>query len=172
MSKLNLTKNNKSNPDIEDRLLSVEKLLGIFDKHETNPLSEMYDDFIKRQQVTSTSSNYYYVGQSQRTSASGTGNQSITGIGFKPKLIKIHAFIDGYNKSASWGSAKDGGNEHCQSFFYTASGNDHSRHDFIIYCEGSSTYAFANMVSYDANGFTINWQLVNENCYFQFECFA
>lgn len=94
------------------------------------------------------------------TTSGSTGNQSVTGIGFKPEVVQFFGLTNA-------------GSDH-----YTMTGAmDSSGSQWVVYgisngtsgAVGSSTSACihitglnnASFVSMDANGFTINWSLSN-----------
>lgn len=162
---------------LNNRLRVLENTILPFAKYTTNPLQDMYDDFLKTKSSGSTGgSTAFYTAQGSRTTGAGTGTQAITGVGFKPKMIKILSFQDGAGHSACWGTAVDGGNTVASVFYYLTSA---SNWDWDYYTSSpinlqdntGSGVVFATIDSFDADGFTINWQTLSVNCVYQFECY-
>jgi len=117
----------------------------------------------------STSGNYY-AGSFTRASWS-TGNQSITGVWFQPKMIKVTWLVAWTNTSTCWGSS-NGTNTQCTHYNFNGGSLlvSHSTTQLINLDIGSQTDA--TLVSFDTDGFTINWSFINSNVIIDFECYG
>lgn len=110
----------------------------------------------------------YYSNISLRSS--GTWAQTITGVGFKPKMIKIKAYKwSGYVVS-EWTATPTNSNsfssyESAGNLFVTYGGN-------IIYLIDGSNASYCTVSSFDSDGFTLNWTLVQISTNFIYECYG
>lgn len=89
--------------------------------------------------------------------ATATGTQAITGVGFKPKLIIIFAALDATKENSI--GVSDGSAQYCQ-YDYGAVDADKRRFNTtnaIWLQQGASDIATATISPIGADGFTINW---------------
>lgn len=92
-----------------------------------------------------------------RDSSIASGNQSITGVGFKPFALLINSGASGSIPAASWG-ASDGtaANDVCQ--VQLSGGNMAYTAGVLVYYEESGISLYTGSISsFDADGFTITW---------------
>lgn len=96
--------------------------------------------------------------QSFTRDVSLTGNQSITGVGFRPRSLIVMGGVNGAAGRASWGMAGGGGsgvmrwnNGITADSFFTATSI------LISIIADGSNFSQASLVSFDDDGFTINW---------------
>ncbi len=119
-----------------------------------------------------------YFTDQQNHDISVVATQSITGVGFQPTGIIINAVVGSPAQGqASWGFTHDGGSggrniqdkDRENPNTYT-----HNNTQIIVMVTGASTAGFASILSYDVDGFTLNWTKVNSptgNCEFKYFCF-
>lgn len=168
------------NKSLEQRVSELESLLLPFKQFDSNQLYEMYDEYCRRQltgQTISSGGGNYAAGQVSRTTGQGTGTQAITGLGFKPKMIRAVSYIDGYSKSCCWGVAVDGVGEFYSNFTYLSAGgawdwNSGTTFFVNLYSNSGTSDAVASIASYDPDGFTISWDNVTSDFYIQWEAFG
>lgn len=87
---------------------------------------------------------------------SSTGNQSITGIGFQPKVAIVFATTD---KGNSWGFGADGSSFDRSIYNEYDSWVSNDSTNLINAQSSSGTYS-ATINSYDSDGITLNWNAV------------
>lgn len=101
----------------------------------------------------------YFSGRGTHGAGGGTSNESFTGCGFQPTVLKITAYPSGNYNSNSIGTHK--GSATNTIFNYTNGGSHTGSGDsgsiIIIWDNSLSTNTIANFVSFDADGFTIDW---------------
>jgi hypothetical protein len=95
----------------------------------------------------------------QRTAASGTGSQSITGIGYLPKALMllsarntIEVSTTVVSAEAIGGAANVGG-----SYVFTAGQNFSITNGQAVFLADGTNQHSAGFTSFDDDGFTINW---------------
>lgn len=132
-----------------------------------------YNDLLNKPTI-STYTPKFYSGSGARTTGDGTGNQSITGIGFKPLFIKITANASGGNSSISFGSS-DGIIYSVLEHYYNATPvwTYSVTNANVIYTRNTGgNFAKATVNSFDTDGFTLNWNTMGVNCAFVYECYG
>ncbi|WP_298585119.1 hypothetical protein [uncultured Kocuria sp.] len=113
----------------------------------------------------------FKIGTIPASTFSSTGNKSITGLGFKPKLVKFYLESAGSTSGARAmsGAMDAAGSQHVETTAVGASG--YSQQGTSTACmgwinAGSTTFSMrANAVSCDSDGFTID--VVSANGTFQ-----
>ena len=105
------------------------------------------------------SSGSYAAGRGSHGAGGGTANESFTGCGFQPTVLKITAYPSGNYNSNSVGTHT--GSTTNTIFNYTNGGVHTSGGDsgtiIIIWDNSLATNTLASFVSFDADGFTIDW---------------
>jgi hypothetical protein len=110
----------------------------------------------------STSDTQYKIGVIPSSTFSTTGNKSITGIGFTPKLVRFTVLPSSSTTimNTGFGAMDDSGNQYAVGISTTSTGR--SRNSLTIRCiyivdsGATSPATAASYVSMDADGFTIN----------------
>jgi hypothetical protein len=108
----------------------------------------------------------------QFTSATSTGNQAITGVGFQPDAMAIFAMYAGTAPPANATDARmvtgftDGTNDRCVSaFVQDGTGNvvRAKKNNAVInsLASGGTILERASLNSFDSDGFTLNWSTVS-----------
>lgn len=101
----------------------------------------------------------YFSGRGTHGAGGGTANESFTGCGFQPTVLKITTYPSGNYNSNSVGTHT--GSTTNTLFNYTNGGTHTGGGDsgsiIIIWDNSLSTNTIANFVSFDADGFTIDW---------------
>jgi hypothetical protein len=108
----------------------------------------------------------------QFTSATSTGNQAITGVGFQPDAMAIFAMYAGTTPPANATDARiltgftDGTNDRCVSaYVQDGTGNvvRAKKNNAVInsLASGGSILERASLNSFDSDGFTLNWSTVS-----------
>lgn len=88
---------------------------------------------------------------------STTGTQAVTGVGFKPTLVRAIVTLTGTGAAgASHGISTGPGNDRTVALNPTTS-NWLSSGEFLLYYVDSSNYAYAVMTTLDDDGFTMTW---------------
>jgi hypothetical protein len=110
----------------------------------------------------------YYSNISLRSS--WTWAQAITGVGFKPKMIKIKAYKSSGYVVSEWTATPTNSNsfssyESGWNMFITYGWN-------IIYLIDGSNASSCTVSSFDSDGFTLNWTLVQIATNFIYECYG
>lgn len=106
------------------------------------------------------------------TPSAGTGNKSVTGVGFKGKMVRFHVPVTGGSGSATWGGIATGAATSSAARWatYTVTGYDNrvtGKNASTSLClevptsgtSGTSDVYTADFVSMDSDGFTINCTL-------------
>jgi len=109
----------------------------------------------------------YAVGDGSRGST--TGDQAITGVGFKPKLVVIKATYEATPGGWSIGRATGTSDEYCNYQNVDTEVGHSSAHVINITATGDNE---AIMKSIDDDGFTLTWSTSNDTIYFSYECFG
>lgn len=109
----------------------------------------------------------YAVGSDSRNATTGT--QSITGIGFTPKLVKIIAVYAANPGGHSVGHATTTSNEF--SISVRPDGTVTFSNSYIIDSRGTGNN-LAELNSLDSDGFTLNWVTSTDLVNFGYECYA
>lgn len=175
MNQEDKTQNEKSLERIEKleaKLKKQHRILEPFLEFETNPLRNVYDDYIK-DKTAATTTTEFFTGTGERLSATGTGTQSITGVGFKPKYIQIDAYLASNNGGFSNGNATSASRYYCFYHYFDGSNWLNASRGAIVFLKNSSgtTVANAYINSLDTSGFTIDWDILSEDTYFIYKCF-
>ena len=97
------------------------------------------------------------------TSSASTGNQPVSGVGFKPRLVFFSPLITASASAYSGNGCMDSaGNQWAYATNVTISTSHSSTIKYTTFCIliniAGSAAAFANYVSMDDDGFTVNWQ--------------
>jgi hypothetical protein len=87
-----------------------------------------------------------------------TGQVAYTGVGFKSKHLTFNGVISGAVRSRSLGMT-DGSSDYC-IYHNDASTTDNETTALARLYTGVTTYQAASFVSFDADGFTIDWTKV------------
>lgn len=140
-----------------DSILTPQEGMTVYRKDTNN--FETYDGAAWINAIT----NKYKIGSF--TASASTGNQSITGVGFKPKKLTLMNLNDSASNAVQSVGVTDGTNQ----FSVTSA----ARNGFTAQTDGDtakcyltksinaggtfSTDAAANIVSFDTDGFTVNW---------------
>lgn len=105
-------------------------------------------------------------GTATRGQASGTGTQAITGAGFRPRAIRIFAIATcaNGNTGTSNGFAASVASQSAVAIFQEAPSPPRATAASIIYLitNTSATAARADLQTFDADGFTLNWTTVSD----------
>jgi len=89
----------------------------------------------------------------------GAGNQAITGLGFKPKIVIFLGYATGgVNRIESYGF-DDGVTAHCMVGMGHQVDMALNASQSILLERDGATYLFGHIASMDADGFTITWTL-------------
>lgn len=92
--------------------------------------------------------------------AAGTGNQSITGVGFTPKVVMFFmGAISSGNNFITNGRMDDAGHQSVEMHAIGSGVNLNTQNTTA--CVGAQSNSSASYVSMDADGFTINWSSAN-----------
>jgi len=97
----------------------------------------------------------FKTGTSSRNMAT-TGSQSITGVGFRPTGIVIIAVIGG-TSAVSIGFSDGTGAYAINNYHYQTANTWQGGTSIIHMTIGVGIYAYANLTSFDADGFTLTW---------------
>ena len=120
------------------------------------------------------SSGSYAAGRGSHGAGGGTANESFTGCGFQPTVLKITAYPSGNYNSNSVGTHT--GSTTNTIFNYTNGGVHTSGGDsgtiIIIWDNSLATNTLASFVSFDADGFTIDWTSDSVAVTYLWEAFA
>lgn len=135
-----------ANPLIADLAAGSHKITGL-------AAGSVNGDALRYEQRTRTFAGSF-------TSAAGTGNQAVTGVGFTPKLVMFYmAISNSGNLDITHGRMDDAGH---QSVEMTAVGPSAAVLTVnTTACVGLTGISSASYVSMDADGFTINWASAN-----------
>ena len=108
------------------------------------------------------------VGQFSCPSPDNSGHYSVTGVGFKPKLLRFTCAAKQDNVSTSLGHVDKNGNQVYASYGVVQDiGADHCI--CISVADGDSPPVTANFVSMDDDGFTLDFQDCDETYYINYE---
>jgi hypothetical protein len=108
------------------------------------------------------------VGQFSCPSPDNSGHYSVSGMGFKPKLLRFTCAAKQDNVSTSLGHADESGNQVYASYGVVQDiGADHCIR--ISVADGDSPPVTANFVSMDDGGFTLDFQDCDETYYINYE---
>jgi len=158
---------------IETRITELETLLQPFKNFSSNQLYEMYDEYCRRQ-LTGNSTALYKAGNDTH-GASTTGTQVIT-VGFKPKMVKLHTFIDGVSKGSFWGYWHETAGQYGHGFYYVTAETawDWYYVDNIIYLltGASGNDTIASLSAVDATSFTLNFTTSTSAVRFMWEAYG
>lgn len=113
----------------------------------------------------------YFQWDSSRSSWS-IGNQAITWIWFKPKMIIIHAWGWGSGSNAICDWHYNWTSNHVRTFYFNGWVSVVTWQTLLIYIQAWANDAEATWVSLDLDWFTINWSNILVNVDFTFECFG
>jgi len=127
----------------------------------------------------------FAVGQFVRSTASGTGAETVTGVGFTPRLVRITAATSAYTLSSefrvsmtSWGHA-DNTSEGCLAQILDLDSGtipNNSNATSIIWLNDRSTNIWiGDFVNFTTDGFVIDFTLTGTDIgsvYCTYECFA
>jgi hypothetical protein len=120
------------------------------------------------------SSSLYAKGRGTHSAGGGTSNESFTGCGFTPTRVRITTYPSGnYNSSCigtHTGSTTDCLFNYTNGGTHTAGGDSSSI--IVIWDNSLSTNTIANFVSFDADGFTIDWTADSVAVTYLWEAFA
>ncbi len=102
----------------------------------------------------------------QITSPTSTGNHATTGVGFQPKLLILYSTLatDATSCSPTMGAGTSSTARWSQSQYYTRTGPATGtlfNSSKIFAWTTSSAFLVADLVTLDADGFTLNWSLVD-----------
>jgi hypothetical protein len=95
-----------------------------------------------------------FVGTFNRTMNAATGNVSYTGVGFKPTLLRFTAAVNTVNQ---WSDGFSDGVTHRAMNDDGVGGVQSSAHAIKIIRPTAADIVTATVVSFDADGFTLNW---------------
>lgn len=103
----------------------------------------------------------FAIGQISAATMNSTGNKSVTGLGFKPKLVKFKVTPTASGSASNWG---EGAMTATSQYYYAtgSGGSSFARNTSQTSCIGyvigstSTPALLAQRVSLDADGFTIN----------------
>lgn len=120
------------------------------------------------------SSGSYAAGRGTHGAGGGTSNESFTGCGFTPSYVRITTYPSGNYNSNSLGT-RYGTTTDCL-FNYTNggthTGSGTTGNIIVIWDNSLSTNTIADFVSFDADGFTIDWTSDSVAVTYLWECFA
>lgn len=120
------------------------------------------------------SSGSYAAGRGSHGAGGGTANESFTGCGFTPTRVKITAYPSGNFNSNSigthTGATTDTIFNYTNGGVHTGGGDNGSI--IIIWDNSLATNTLASFVSFDADGFTIDWTSDSVAVTYLWECFA
>lgn len=123
---------------------------------------------------TITSGNKFSSGFGSKTAGSGNSDESIT-TGFQPSMIKITALPSGNNSSFSFGTRYSVYSK-CLYKYKNGSGNfvagTDSNYVILVWDDGLNNNTEATFVSFDTNGFTINWYADDVSIVYLWEAYA
>jgi hypothetical protein len=101
------------------------------------------------------------------TSATATGNQATTGVGFQPDvMLLLGADNSASNNSTNFGLAKSSSARSTASQAANATTGGRIQKTTVVYTNldgGNSVRGEADLVSLDSDGFTLNWTTANAN---------
>lgn len=98
----------------------------------------------------------YHVGTNSRAGGAGSGDQAITGVGFTPRLIEIHAVASsGAAFAHSEGAATSASDEQVAYVNAAGAGNVETGNIISVINAGNSQKAV--LKSNDSDGFTLTW---------------
>lgn len=125
-------------PDVPDQITRYLELLGR--RHET-------------QQYL-----LFKVGTFTRDTATASGSQSVTGVGFKPRALIIHGGVNGAARmSIGWSDGTNGYGMYdnfasvADTYGYLTAGTN------MLFFNGGGTDYTGAIASFDSDGFTISW---------------
>jgi len=124
-----------------------------------------------------------FVARTTRTAAQGTGNQAITGVGFAPQMVMIYAVVGSATAPGchgiSHGSGTSSSNRFSKALCSFDSGAEHevralTKGNRIVYIEeeDGTDGVETDLISLDADGFTVNWVYINHTCTFMYICYG
>jgi hypothetical protein len=144
--------------------ISLSLLWDLFTKHK--------HDGIGDQKLTIGTS--VYAGSGNRTTTEGTGSESVTGVGFKPKAIIFLAWLGGVDKSG-WSACFADGTNYAGMVHYYFTDTSNYRHQTVgsQLCLARSGASYddtgeATLTSFDNDGFTVNWTDVDVTTYYAY----
>lgn len=144
---------------------AVKAVTGEYEKKDTVVINKNFRELQQGQTITKLQSMFRYkVGTF--TSASGTGNQSITGVGFKPRLIILGGDTGAASTarfSLGWGTVDDQaavlGGAWADDTDTLGGMTTISTAVFKRVDDSGNATALATIASFDADGFTLNWSV-------------
>jgi hypothetical protein len=133
---------------------------GKFDNGDKVTINRNFRDLQNNQSVTRLQSMFRYkVGTF--TSSASTGNQSVTGLGFKPRFVQFSLLVGGAGHTAySASGAMDSNGNQWATSAQSSDATDGGVHATVSITNGCIKIyptSQASYVSMDSDGFTINW---------------
>lgn len=140
---------------------------------------------VRQWQIAVDAPNNQFVKQGNFTKRSGTGSQSVTGVGFKPKAVifwwtdqtaegtktNASAVAGAFGMGFATGSANEAALSVWEEGQNAAGATDNGRATYnnasivIQGTNGGLTFGIADFTSFDPDGFTLNWSTSNTSLY-------
>ncbi len=114
----------------------------------------------------------FYVGGGSRSSSDGTGDEVITGVGFKPKAVIVSAASTANTNCGMSIGFSDGTTDKCIRNYYSGGWLHVVLSNLVaVYDEGGDD-TVADISSLDTDGFTMDFTSMDESISYAYLCFG